>query len=282
VFDLRYHVVSLAAVLIALVIGIFVGVGLSGRGVLRETERRQLEARIAELQRQSELQQARIDDLSVAAQYEQATYEAVMDRRLENIRVALVFIGPVDGTVRTVVDEAVDRADGTITRTRALKVPMDALEIQNALAGVPDAPSRLQDVGKTLARELLNGGETPLWEALDDLIVLEQPRGPSGAVDAVVVARNADPQTGGTAQLLGGFYNGLASAGRPAVAVETSSDGGQSLRFLRRYFRSSVDNVEAPTGRVSLAVLLSGDQTGHYGLNGTNGYLPQVEPMPPR
>jgi hypothetical protein len=282
VFDLRYHVVSLAAVLIALVIGIFVGVGLSGRGVLRETERRQLEARIAELQRQSDLQQARIDDLSVAAQYEEATYEAVMDRRLENIRVALVFVGPVDGTVRTVVDEAVDRADGTITRTRALKVPMDALEIQNALAGMPDAPSRLEDVGKMLARELLNGGNTPFWEALDDLIVLEQPRGPSGAVDAVVVARNADPQTGGTAQLLGGFYNGLATAGRPAVAVETSSDGGQSLRFLRRYFRSSVDNIEAPTGRVSLVVLLSGDQTGHYGLEGANGYVPRVEPMPPQ
>lgn len=281
-FDLRYHVVSLAAVLIALVIGIFVGVGLSGRGVLRETERDKLELRIADLQRQSEIQRARIDELRAAAEYEQATYEAVMDRRLQNVRVALVFIGPVDSAIRSDVDEAVDQADGTIARTRALKVPMDALEIRNALAAVPDAPSRLQDVGRALALELLNGGETPFWEALDDLIVLEQPRGPSGAVDAVVVARNADPQTGGTAQLLGGFYNGLASAGRPAVAVAMSNDRDEALRFLRGYFNSSVDNVEAQTGRVSLAVLLSGAETGHYGLNGDNGYLPQVDPMPPQ
>jgi hypothetical protein len=282
VFDLRYHVVSLAAVLIALVIGIFVGVGLSGRGVLRETERDKLELRIADLQRQSEIQRARIDELRAAAEYEQATYEAVMDRRLQNVRVALVFIGPVDSAIRSDVDEAVDQADGTIARTRALKVPMDALEIRNALAVMPDAPSRLQDVGRALALELLNGGETPFWEALDDLIVLEQPRGPSGAVDAVVVARNADPQTGGTAQLLGGFYNGLASAGRPAVAVAMSNDRDEALRFLRGYFNSSVDNVEAQTGRVSLAVLLSGAETGHYGLNGDNGYLPQVDPMPPQ
>lgn len=278
-FDLRYHVASLAAVFIALVIGILVGVGLSGRGVLREAERESLEVRIADLQRQAELQQARIEELSAAAQYEQETYEAVMDRRLENVRIALVFIGPVDTAVRSVVDDAVDRAGGAITRTRALKVPMDALEVQNALADLADAPSRLQDVGRTLASEFLNGGETPIWDELDDLIVLERLPGPSGAVDAVIVARNTDPQSGGTAQLLGGFYNGLASAGRPAVAVETGGDRDGSLRFLRRYFPSSVDNVDAPTGRVSLAVLLSGAQTGHYGVEGENGYLPRVPPL---
>jgi len=50
-FDLRYHVASLAAVFIALVIGILVGVGLSGRGVLRETERINYEVRIDQLER---------------------------------------------------------------------------------------------------------------------------------------------------------------------------------------------------------------------------------------
>jgi Copper transport outer membrane protein, MctB len=279
VFDLRYHVVSLTAVLIALVIGIVVGVGLSGRGVLEDTERDRLQADIDRLNRQADLQQARIEELSAAAQYEEATYEAVIDRRLDNARVALVFVGPVDTTVRGGVQDAVEGADGSIARTRALKVPMDALEIRNALAAVQDAPAQLDDVGRALALELMNGGETPLWDALDRLIVLEQPRGPTGAVDAVVVARNAEPQTGGTAELLGGFYNGLASAGRPAVAVETGGND-DVLRFLRRYFRSSVDNIEAPTGRISLAVLLSGAETGHYGLNGDNGYVPQVEPMP--
>jgi Copper transport outer membrane protein, MctB len=279
VFDLRYHVVSLTAVLIALVIGIVVGVGLSGRGVLEDTERDRLQADIDRLNRQTDLQQARIDELSAAAEYEDATYEAVIDRRLEDARVALVFVGPVDADVNSGVEDAVEGADGAIVRMRALKVPMDALEIRNALANLRDAPTQLRELGRALAIELLNGGQTPLWDALDRLIVLEQPPGPAGAVDAVVVARNADPQTGGTAQLLGGFYNGLASAGRPAVAVETGGSD-DSLRFLRDYFNSSVDNIEAPTGRISLAVLLSGTETGHYGLNGDNGYVPRIEPMP--
>lgn len=277
-FDLRYHVASLAAVFIALLIGIVVGVGLSGRGLLRESERNRLQLRIDELERQAEIQQARIDELSAAQQYERATYDAVMDGRLEGMRVALVSIGPIDAAVRSSVDEAVSRADGALARTRALKVPMDALDILDAVADLPDAPTRLRDVGRGLAVELLNGGETPLWDELDGLIVLEQQLGPPGAVDAVVVTRNAGLQRGATAQLLGGLYRGLASAGRPAVAVEAGGQAGENPR-LRRYFSSSVDNIDAPTGRVSLVVLLSGSERGHYGLDGDDGYLPPVAPL---
>ena len=40
VFDLRYHVASLAAVFVALILGIFVGVGLSGKGFVSDTSGR--------------------------------------------------------------------------------------------------------------------------------------------------------------------------------------------------------------------------------------------------
>jgi hypothetical protein len=276
VFDLRYHVVSLAAVLIALVIGIFVGVGLSGRGVLREAERDSLQAEIDRLNRQSELQRARIDELSAAAQYERATYDAVMDGRLEGARVALVFVGPIHGAVRANVEDALDRAGGVVARTRSLKVPMDGVAIQEAVGAVPDAPSQVDEIAGALARELLDGGDTPLWNELDDLIVLEQPPGPPGRMDGVVVARNADAQGGMTARFLAAFYNGLSSAGRPAVAVETRGTPDSALSVLARHGFSTVDNVDTETGRLSLAVLLSGAERGHYGLDGEDGYVPPV------
>jgi Copper transport outer membrane protein, MctB len=278
VFDLRYHVASLAAVFIALVIGILVGVGLSGRGVLREAERDSLQAEIDRLNRQSELQQERIDELAAAAEYESATYDAVMDGRLDGKRAGLVFVGPVDGAVRANVEETMERAGGTVARTRSLKVPMDALEIQDAIADVPGAPSRVEEVGRALARELVDGGETPLWNELQQLIVLEQPPGPPGPMDGVVIMRNADPQSGATARLLAGFYSGLASAGVPAVAVETTGVGeaDSALPVFERHRFSSVDNIDTETGRLSLAVLLSGAERGRYGLNGEDGYVPPV------
>ena len=38
-FDLRYHVASLAAVFLALVVGILIGVGLTTQGVISTSER---------------------------------------------------------------------------------------------------------------------------------------------------------------------------------------------------------------------------------------------------
>ena len=48
-FDLRYHVASLAAVFLALIIGIVVGVGISGKGFVSDSERALLNERIADL-----------------------------------------------------------------------------------------------------------------------------------------------------------------------------------------------------------------------------------------
>jgi len=48
-FDLRYHVASLAAVFLALVIGILVGVGIADRGYVDKAQRGLLEQRIAKL-----------------------------------------------------------------------------------------------------------------------------------------------------------------------------------------------------------------------------------------
>ena len=43
-FDLRYHVASLAAVFLMLVVGILIGVGISGRGFVDDAERNHFNA----------------------------------------------------------------------------------------------------------------------------------------------------------------------------------------------------------------------------------------------
>ena len=57
-FDLRYHVASLTAVFVALVIGILVGVGLSGKGFVNDAERDNLTSQIADLRHERDAAQA--------------------------------------------------------------------------------------------------------------------------------------------------------------------------------------------------------------------------------
>ncbi|MEO5576085.1 MAG: copper transporter, partial [Gaiellaceae bacterium] len=61
-FDLRYHVASLAAVFLMLVVGILIGVGISGRGFVDDSERRRLDNRIAGLEEQVDAANATADD----------------------------------------------------------------------------------------------------------------------------------------------------------------------------------------------------------------------------
>jgi copper transport outer membrane protein MctB len=280
VFDLRYHVASLAAVFIALVIGILVGVGISGRGLIKETERATLQLEIDRLDRQNKRNQARIQELEAASAYQRETYGAVMQNRLMGERFALVFIGSADGAVRTNVEQSVEDAGGMSSRLRALKVPIDEVQVRAALRRVLDAPQSLPDIGRALAAELLDGGDTPLWDALGDLLVEERVGGMQLPVDGVVVARSVDPQPGPTARFLAGFYRGLASGGVPAVAVEKSDEDPTTIpTFDDAGFVSSVDDVETQTGRVSLAVLLEGSETGHFGVKDDKEFVPSVPPV---
>jgi hypothetical protein len=282
VFDLRYHVASLAAVFIALVLGILVGVGLSGRGVIKESERMKLQLQMDELNRRNRRNEAQIRELQAASDYQEETYGAVMKGRLAGKRIGVVFVGRPDRTIRRDVTQMLDDTAGINGQLRVLKVPIEEVRLRAALRDVPDAPQSLPEIGRALAAEFLNGGETPLWDALGNELVEEREQPRLLPVDAVVVARTAEAQQGPTARFLAGFYRGLASAGVPAVAVERSDKDPSTIpAFVRAGFVSSVDDFDTQTGRVSLAVLLQGERTGHYGIKDDKKSVPLVPPLAP-
>src|SRR5438477_10292914 len=103
-FDLRYHVASLAAVFLALVIGILVGVGISDRGLVDKAQRGLLEQRVSKLE--SDLAAARRHARDVSAQqratqaFVDETYPTLIANRLRGKKIALVFLGPTDARVR--------------------------------------------------------------------------------------------------------------------------------------------------------------------------------------
>ena len=279
-FDFRYHVTSLAAVFIALVIGILVGVAISGRSLIRDTERRVLENDIAELQQQLSDAERQVEQQNALEEYSRVTYPAVMAGRLADRRVGVVYVGSAEGEVAAGIQETIDRADG-VQGMRALQVPIATGELLRRVADVADAPRTVEDLGRSLARELVDGGETPLWDAVGPSLV-EEREGGNLPLDAVVVARTAEPQSGQTARFLSGFYSGLAAAGVPVVGVETTDSEATAVPTYRGHGFSTVDNVDTIPGRIALAVLLTGESPGSYGTKEDNTpVLPPVEPVVP-
>ena len=136
-FDLRYHVASLAAVFFALVIGILVGVALASHG-LGNAERKKLEADLTRARGQvTDLKSAAQAD-KAETQFATAAYDAVMANRLRGKHIAVLFVGPADDTIRTAIEGALGDAGASMTRMRAITVPVNAHAIEGALAS-PEA-----------------------------------------------------------------------------------------------------------------------------------------------
>jgi hypothetical protein len=279
-FDFRYHVTSLAAVFIALVIGILVGVAISGRSLIRDSERAVLQDRIDRLEERLSDAGRQVEQQNALKEYSQATYPAVMNGRLADKRVGVLYVGSAEGAVVARVRETIDLADG-VRSMRALQLPIATGELLRRVADVPDAPRTVEDLGRGLARELVDGGDTPLWDAVGTALV-EEREGGNLPLDAVVVARTVEPQSGQTARFLSGFYSGLAAAGVPVVGVETTDAGPTAVPTYRGHGFSTVDNVDTIPGRIALAVLLTGESPGSYGTKEDNTpVLPPVEPVVP-
>jgi len=288
VFDLRYHAASLAAVFLALIIAILVGVGITRGGFVSSAERGVLNAQIADLRDQRDASRQHVTQLEQEEQanlnYVDATYPALMADRLKDKKILLVSIGAMDPAVRSNVIQALQDAGAPYpVRIRAIKVPVDDAALDAAMGGHPAlaqyrGSDRLPDLGRALAEELVQGGRTPLWDSLAGELGAEVIGGSRTGADGVVVARSVKAQQDGTARFLQGFYSGLANQGMPAVGVEVADAVSPAISAFERSSLSTVDSVDTAPGRLALALLLAGAPEGNYGIEptATDGVLPLV------
>jgi Copper transport outer membrane protein, MctB len=287
-FDLRYHVASLAAVFIALIIGILVGVGLAGSGVTKEAE---LKSARIERDKASALAESRLTQLQALGEtkdtYENAfetAYPRIMDQLLTGKRIAVLFVGPADGGLSQTIDRTLrDAGAEPPVRVVSVSVPVDAKRLDDVLAD--KGPRFASYVGKdavgtlgtALAAEFQAGGQTPLWKGLARQLVGYQSGDAKQPADGVVVVRTAKPQQGETARFLRGLYSGLAASGVPVIGIETSDKQNSAVEVFRDRGLSTVDDVDVGTGRVALALLLAGAVPGRYGTaDGADAVLPKL------
>jgi hypothetical protein len=276
-FDLRYHVASLAAVFVALIVGILVGVGLSGSGV------NQADLRLAQAQRKDALKTAndyknQRDQLRKTSDAFELAYPAVMRNLLTGKRIAVLFVGSKDGGVSNAIENTLNDAGADPpVRVVSLSVPVNAPDLDNALfAKGPQfvkyvGNDKLESLGSELGAEFASGGQTPLWKVLGKQLIGERNGNARQRVDGVVVVRTAAPQQGDTARFLRGFYSGLASAEIPAVGVEKSNSKVSAVGVLQDRGLSTVDDIDLSMGRASLALLLAGAPPGKYGTRDVPG-----------
>lgn len=280
--DLRYHVASLSAVFLALIVGILVGVGISGRGFVDKSERRNFQNQIAALQARNDRLTAEKSFLAQQGQaartFVEDTYPVLMHNRLAGHRVALVVIGSGGGAVADVRQSLAD-AGATTVLYRVVKVPVSPQAVRKALVGVPGF-RRIDTIAHELGQEWVTAGLTPISDAVSPLLVEEQ-RGVAGqAVDGVVLVEGDVTEDLPTRTFVAALTDGLTAANKPVVGAEDTDAVPSTVPDWRQVSHvSSVDDLDTASGKLALALLLAGSPGGHYGVKATaEAALPRIEP----
>ena len=248
--SLRYHVVSLAAVFLALAVGLVLGAGGVSDRLLgaMATKADGLTGQVQQLTAQRDALAAaqRADD-----EFSRRVAPAAVRGVLQGQSVALVTSG-ADGPTRDALVELIKQSGATVTGTVALT------------PAVTD-PARADQLRQLTGTLLPAGAQLPAAADTGSLL--------GGLLGGVLTGPSGQaPVTGPQAE---GVLNGLSAAGfttagpAPGPAGLVLVLGGGALTVTAAL--STVDNVETGAGQISTVLALREQVDGHAGRYGTAG-----------
>jgi hypothetical protein len=287
-FDYRYHALSLAAVLLALMIGVLLGVAIGDSNLVSSAKNgivHNLDSEVGQARRQASELQTRLtnEEAFVNGLYPLSVHELLAGRNI-----GLVFLGgssdEVDGLVRT----SVAQAGGNVTSVVAVQEPLNLPGIAHEAAGtryasVATSLKLTEHLGNLVGRQLVSGGPAVGRELVSRVrgSLFSAFDGQLARLEGLVVMR-AEPtgmsasQSEASAAFESGLIAGAAAANVPAVGVELSSTQPSQIPWYRGKGISSVDDLDNLAGQAALDYALDGAR-GSFGIKSTaNSLLPSI------
>jgi hypothetical protein len=282
-YSARYHAASLAAVFLALAVGILIGAGL-GDTVLSNTEenlRESLEGDIEDAQRRASDLETELDR---ERQFGERAYPALVGNRLKGERVEVIALGDLPGGLSEEIEAALRPAGAELAQISVVRSPPDVAGLASEIdrkryAKIEDDPDRLEELANRLGEQLARGRGKSLAATRD--VLLSRSSGGGAPIDRVVLFRTA-PSDGGSEdrasrdRFEAGIVTGVDDSGVPTVAVERSGEDASSVPFFASHDISTVDDVDLVSGRVAMIFALLG-ANGNFGIKGTaDSLLPEL------
>jgi hypothetical protein len=282
-YSARYHAASLAAVFIALAVGILIGVGF-GSDVVNGTAddlQNSLEADVERYRDQaSDLER----ELAEEHDFEQAIYPTVVSDDLRGQRVAMIGLGGLSQTVTADVESALGPTGARVGQIAVVNLPPSLDDLASTLDGrrakelARGDTEALDEFATEAGRRLVFGG--PGFDELRGTLLGRYSGRPQGT-DAVVVVRQRPDDLSAqdavsTDHLEQGIIAGLLQTGRPVVGVEQTTTDPSTIGFYAASGTSTVDDVDRTAGKVALVYALAG-ANGHFGVKDTaDSLLPDL------
>jgi hypothetical protein len=255
---------SLAAVFIALVVGLLLGVAIGDKELVSSARKDIRDSLRSDVRRADGERDAAKARLATEQQYGDKTYPILTGGRLSGRRIGLVLLGPSDISPDA-VRRWLDPAGASLSLVAQVRDDVDPKALAERARGtryaaVDSRPELVGALGRRAGIQMVDGGRLvgQLRTAL-----LQSLSGEFGDLDGVVVIRPPTlPRDKAAAERLAalqdGITRGLAQTGVKVVGIEASDTDPSQIGWYRDRELSTVDNVDETAGHAALVFVLAG------------------------
>jgi hypothetical protein len=313
-FDFRYHALSLAAVLLALAVGVVIGVAIGDSDLVSSAKSgivHDLKEEVGQAQQHASKLSG---ELSAEQSFANDLYPIAVHGLLSGQSIGVVFLGGSSNRINGLIRDAVTQAGGNLGTVVAVHEPLDLAGIAQAAEGTrfqalapaapeaseagaggeapaatPPEPELLEGFGKIVGKQLVSGGANVEHELISRVRahLLAAFDGQLGKLDEVVIVRNEPTtltaeQSKSAGEFDSGLIDGIATVGTPIVGVELSNAEPSQIPWYQSKDLSSVDDLDTTAGHAALVYALTGSH-GSFGMKPTaDSLLPNVVGISPQ
>ncbi len=286
--NFRYHALSIAAVFVALVLGLLLGVAIGDQGLVSSAEKDIRDSLKADVRKANERADKLKDDLDESDREASAIRPLLVGNQLSGLSIGLVFLGNGSQDVADDVRSALEDTGGSRANVAAVKEPLDLAALAEKAKGTryegligadgkPDLDLVFQ-FGRRIGAQYVLGGK--LIESERDE-VFNRLAGGLALLQGVVVVRNhpegldKDDEAILT-QFENGFVKALRDTRLPVTGAERTETKPSQISWYEGHGLTSVDNIDRAIGRAALVFALGG-ASGTFGSKSTaDSLLPDV------
>lgn len=281
--DFRYHAMSLAAVFVALALGLLLGVTIGDTNLISKARgglEASLKSDVNEARQQASDTQAEIDRQNdfISSAYPQLVGGTLSGSSVATLGSADVSQLTLKSVTRSVVPAGADVSyiAQLLAQPQYSKIAA-ALEIPEVVNSTDPTAKQTDQLGRAVGRRLARGRDRAVMRRL----VFSRLSGNIGRVDLVAYARQeAGVNDDNLAKLFDGFERGivagLSQQTARVVGAETSQTKPSNIKWFNSLGLSTVDDVQDFAGFYALVQLFAGAK-GDYGYKKTaDAIIPQV------
>lgn len=290
--NIRYYVLTIAAIFMALGIGIFIGFMLDGQKVFSEQQDtiiNQLEQKFKDIQTENSNLKDNVQSLNKQLdymnQYNKIVFPELVKGRLNGVKVAIIetnndFIYPG-------LRNALMKAGATISSITIFKDNLndldesDKTDLLNNLSkyGNVDSNHLVESLSQKLTDVIISGQDAELITYLKDKGYIDF-TGTPGNTDFIVLAGGSNVKNNNLNIVDIPIIRQAKILNVPIVGVEQSDVKYSYMDAYRKQHLSTVDNIDTVIGQTSLIMVMQG-KDGNYGIKpGDTSFMPDsfIEP----